>query len=141
MRISDWSSDVCSSDLKALIEQLASKRDDLASRLAEQKLELDKATQIAAQHQKLSTDRQETVERLTKQNQERTSRISKLEAEHVVLEQRQARLNEEMIKAEDQVDLIKDILLGSEERRVGKEGVSRCRSRWSPYHSKKNKNR
>src|SRR3546814_11772715 len=25
----------------------------------------------------------------------------------------------------------------SEERRVGKECVSRCRSRWSPYHSKK----
>src|SRR3546814_11643949 len=23
---------------------------------------------------------------------------------------------------------------GSEERRVGKEGVSTCRSRWSPYH-------
>src|SRR3546814_15689898 len=28
----------------------------------------------------------------------------------------------------------------SEERRVGKECVSTCRSRWSPYHSKK-KNR
>src|SRR3546814_11841189 len=27
----------------------------------------------------------------------------------------------------------------SEERRVGKECVSTCRSRWSPYHSKKNK--
>src|SRR3546814_15118522 len=27
----------------------------------------------------------------------------------------------------------------SEERRVGKECVSKCRSRWSPYHSKKNK--
>src|SRR3546814_19038550 len=26
----------------------------------------------------------------------------------------------------------------SEERRVGKECVSSCRSRWSPYHSKKN---
>src|SRR3546814_13070472 len=25
----------------------------------------------------------------------------------------------------------------SEERRVGKERVSTCRSRWSPYHSKK----
>src|SRR3546814_13201574 len=25
----------------------------------------------------------------------------------------------------------------SEERRVGKEGVSKCRSRWSPYHLKK----
>src|SRR3546814_20231354 len=27
----------------------------------------------------------------------------------------------------------------SEERRVGKEGVSTCRSWWSPYPSKKNK--
>src|SRR3546814_407966 len=25
-------------------------------------------------------------------------------------------------------------LMSSEERRVGKEGVSTCRSRWSPYH-------
>src|SRR3546814_19870145 len=29
----------------------------------------------------------------------------------------------------------------SEERRVGKECVSTCRSRWSPYHSKKKKNK
>src|SRR3546814_18317492 len=28
----------------------------------------------------------------------------------------------------------------SEERRVGKECVSTCRSRWSPYHYKKNMN-
>src|SRR3546814_20247133 len=27
----------------------------------------------------------------------------------------------------------------SEERRVGKEGVSTCRSRWSPYHKKTKK--
>src|SRR3546814_11827056 len=27
-----------------------------------------------------------------------------------------------------------DKALRSEERRVGKEGVSTCRSRWSPYH-------
>src|SRR3546814_15014037 len=27
----------------------------------------------------------------------------------------------------------------SEERRVGKECVSRCKSRWSPYHTKKKK--
>src|SRR3546814_17833614 len=26
------------------------------------------------------------------------------------------------------------VVLRSEERRVGKEGVSTCRSRWSPYH-------
>src|SRR3546814_19014490 len=29
--------------------------------------------------------------------------------------------------------------LRSDERRVGKECVSRCRYRWSPYHSKKPK--
>src|SRR3546814_21185992 len=29
----------------------------------------------------------------------------------------------------------------TEERRVGKECVSTCRSRWSPYHEKKNKNK
>src|SRR3546814_19502091 len=29
----------------------------------------------------------------------------------------------------------------SEERRVGKECVSTCRSRWSPYHEKKKANR
>src|SRR3546814_16861239 len=29
--------------------------------------------------------------------------------------------------------------LRSDERRVGKECVSTCRSRWSPYHSKKKK--
>src|SRR3546814_11961189 len=27
----------------------------------------------------------------------------------------------------------------SEERRVGHDGVSTCRSRWSPYYSKKNR--
>src|SRR3546814_3688911 len=33
---------------------------------------------------------------------------------------------------------IEDVLVGrSEERRVGKECVSKCRSRWSPYHSNK----
>src|SRR3546814_20033620 len=29
-------------------------------------------------------------------------------------------------------------IVRSEERRVGKECVSTCRSRWSPYHKKKN---
>src|SRR3546814_13066674 len=31
-------------------------------------------------------------------------------------------------------------LARSEERRVGKECVSTCRSRWAPYHKKKQKN-
>src|SRR3546814_18609906 len=32
------------------------------------------------------------------------------------------------------------VLVRSEERRVGKECVSTCRSRWSPYHYKKKNN-
>src|SRR3546814_13848454 len=32
-----------------------------------------------------------------------------------------------------------EVLKRSEERRVGNECVSTCRSRWSPYHSKKKK--
>src|SRR3546814_11641791 len=34
-----------------------------------------------------------------------------------------------------------EIYLRSEERRVGKECVSTCSSRWSPYNSKNNKHR
>src|SRR3546814_13161898 len=38
-------------------------------------------------------------------------------------------------------DVIEKIASGrSEERRVGKECVSTCRSTWSPYHSKKKSN-
>src|SRR3546814_14403318 len=33
--------------------------------------------------------------------------------------------------------LLTELVTSSEERRVGKECVSTCRSRWSPYHSKK----
>src|SRR3546814_14699064 len=33
----------------------------------------------------------------------------------------------------------RNLAIRSEERRVGKECVSTCRSRWSPYHEKKKK--
>src|SRR3546814_19345369 len=43
---------------------------------------------------------------------------------------------------EDQVTYpLTTAMLRSEERRVGKECVSTCRSRWSPYHKKKKANR
>src|SRR3546814_11876930 len=42
--------------------------------------------------------------------------------------------------AGDGLDLTTRLVIDrSEERRVGKECVSTCRSRWSPYHSKKKK--
>src|SRR3546814_12983798 len=40
----------------------------------------------------------------------------------------------EMLAAVDRDRLPDEIIARSEERRVGKECVSTCRSRWSPYH-------
>src|SRR3546814_20819024 len=63
---------------------------------------------------------------------------------------RHARLKMAVLIPEREIDLVLGIVLErqllaiqtaarSEERRVGKECVSKCRSRWSPYHYKKNK--
>src|SRR3546814_20708271 len=38
------------------------------------------------------------------------------------------------VSAASGIDLARHLLIRSEERRVGKECVSTCRSRWSPYH-------
>ena len=41
----------------------------------------------------------------------------------------------ELIRHQDgQIEAAMDVKPGSEERRVGKECVTTCRSRWSPYH-------
>src|SRR3546814_9380240 len=82
MRISDWSSDVCSSDLERTSEDSAS----------------------------ISGIGQSPVDQL----------LALLETEYVVL---LTRLSAH-VRSPDR----------SEERRVGKECVSTCRSRWSPYH-------
>ena len=41
---------------------------------------------------------------------------------------------ENVVSKVDGVESVKVNLLRSEERRVGKECASMCRSRWSPYH-------
>src|SRR3546814_15485853 len=41
--------------------------------------------------------------------------------------------------AASEVDVLHPQAARSEERRVGKEGVRKCRSWWAPYHSKKKK--
>src|SRR3546814_15905264 len=89
MRISDWSSDVCSSDLLCYYGHLLGLKDDLTA--AEN---LVYATALANKP---------------------ISHAAVLEALH------QSGLQGRR----------------SEERRVGKECVGTCRSRWSPYHSKK----
>src|SRR3546814_20989961 len=99
MRISDWSSDVCSSDLvKAVVT-----RDDFADRSDALR---DILVNIMAREKALYEGHAVAAVAAT------TPAVA-----------RQA------------LKLIKiDYEVRSEERRVGKECVSTCRSRWSPYH-------
>src|SRR3546814_9051475 len=111
MRISDWSSDVCSSDLGfeivAACQQLG--RDiDLARTDFEQELQ-----QVGDQRAFLAEPGFTLVERNGK-----VSAIDlKIEGEPMPIEEFAPRRDDR-----------------SEERRVGKECVSTCRSRWSPDH-------
>src|SRR3546814_5504257 len=84
MRISDWSSDVCSSDL--------------------------------------ITERKESEEKLREAEQHLSDALA-LAPDGVALYDE----NERLV-------ICNKSYARSEERRVGKECVSTCRSRWSPYH-------
>src|SRR3546814_13979470 len=97
MRISDWSSDVCSSDLEGF--------DD-----------------CRYQFHRLSPYPVENYKLLLTLAMARLLQLlaSPLKATHSSLSM-----------SEPTTDRAK---LRSEERRVGKECVSTCRSRWSPYH-------
>src|SRR3546814_17998826 len=108
MRISDWSSDVCSSDLgpSALLAkpQLRDKT-GITRRIFTLEI-IKQAAAIVDHHQKTTT-------------------------RMIVL-----RMSLEMIgQVLDALGQDRDLdFRRSEERRVGKGGVSSCRSRWSPVH-------
>src|SRR3546814_14613851 len=105
MRISDWSSDVCSSDLDAGLDKasLACTSD----RLTVLSLGVRPCTGRLCSHRFLSsTHCHDCGIRLRMQG-----RVGGCKNPNSVTR--------------------------SEERRVGKEGVSTCRSRWTPYHYKK----
>src|SRR3546814_17267443 len=111
MRISDWSSDVCSSDLLAAADPRFLRMTERACIFGEPRLVV-----IRAEHQL----------------DHRGHRRALLRAEPRVVQQfgKGARLP---LGGEREIPSIAD-RLRSEERRVGKECVSTCRSRWSPYH-------
>lgn len=119
-------------DYYAQAQKLTLERDEQTKQVAQHQADSEKAAQQAAEQEKLAADRHTQIQKLTqerdeqaklavqhkaeldkvsKQNQERAARIVQLENEHNELGQRQARLNQEMIKAEAQIDLIKDVLL------------------------------
>src|SRR3546814_3759332 len=93
MRISDWSSDVCSSDLAGDAD-LAAGRHRLLVGAGGVEDDGPRASPLHGQR---------PVDLL-------------------------------VVGVEEQQERVVDDALRSEERRVGKECVSTCRSRWSPYH-------
>src|SRR3546814_16149165 len=98
MRISDWSSDVCSSDLAYHSFQFHScNNPDITH--------LDKIVQ---------------------------STIRSVQAVDSISPTLQLKKRTRVL--DDQSYGEHQLLVRSEERRVGKECVSKCRSRWSPYH-------
>src|SRR3546814_3819762 len=92
MRISDWSSDVCSSDL------LVAARDAARSGVALVVTATGLAFALGQRLDRASLEQR----RLVDEDQAASGRARRV--------------------------------IRSEERRVGKECVSTCRSRWSPYH-------
>src|SRR3546814_17322242 len=105
MRISDWSSDVCSSDL--LIELIGAEQD--AEREA-----IKLVTQAEA-------EKKAAIERAAADNASADAATYRYEVDA----EGQRAINEAANLRSD---------ARSEERRVGKECVSTCRSRWSPSH-------
>src|SRR3546814_14784146 len=103
MRISDWSSDVCSSDL-----QLTVVKKLVASLNADARI-------LACDHGKVPLD---TILDTGLFDEEKAARHPLWAKELYGYASHQPETR-------------------SEERRVGKECVSTCRSRWSPYHKKK----
>src|SRR3546814_20009366 len=118
MRISDWSSDVCSSDLQvaALRRRLHRVIADLVPALG---MRADRGT--AGARQQLGAEADAKERRAAFQHLRDEVDFLADEGQVVVVGANRA--------AEDHAS--------SEESRVGKECVSTCRSRWEPSHKKK----
>src|SRR3546814_15295766 len=151
MRISDWSSDVCSSDLGRLVPllQIAAVEQDTAGvGRVQPGQQLDQGglagAVLADQRQRLAwTDVQ--VDVLQRRGVGAgVGEADVLEADAVAgvraLDRRALRGGHRGFQVFVQRRQVQVVLVHrSEERRVGKECVSTCRSRWSPYTKKTKK--
>src|SRR3546814_14512120 len=101
MRISDWSSDVCSSDLTGAFFFLINGPEIMSKLAGESESNLRKAFEEA------------------EKNAPSIIFIDEIDS---------------IAPKREKVSKKTKTVFRSEERRVGKECVSTCRSRWSPYH-------
>src|SRR3546814_14349621 len=114
MRISDWSSDVCSSDLEYNADRLTQILTDVA--------EIIGANILNIARQDYDPQGASVTILISEQPV-----IDKADAKGVISDAVVAHLDKSHITVHTYPER-------SEERRVGKECVSTCRSRWSLYH-------
>ena len=93
------------------LQQATKARDEQAKLAAERQAQLQQTAQARDEQAKLAADRQAETERCHQAKQAQAARISRLESEREALARRQERTDQEMSKAEIQIELIKDLLL------------------------------
>src|SRR3546814_13275491 len=111
MRISDWSSDVCSSDLAQIFDFEQNPPSVKWQQINTPEFRLIYPTSLLKEAQSIANLLDTSVNSISRSLRTKPRKIP------IILQNR------------------------SEERRVGKECVSTCRSRWWPYHKTKNKNK
>src|SRR3546814_15237889 len=130
MRISDWSSDVCSSDLRRGLAFGIERYDAIGARIADRIAEDGRTVgpRIGARQQ---FGHAVAVEDVIAKHERGWFAVHKVSADRIGLgKPARLRLNGVMQRHAPLAAVAKR----SAERRVGKECVSTCRSRWSPYH-------
>src|SRR3546814_14267738 len=134
MRIRDWSSDVCSSDLVVnyLFAVFLGEGTALARRDEGEDL-LRGAAELHAERR--DDERPIDEDRMRHHRVDEGVVVETFVAEAEVREGRSLFAQQRTRGDAGAPDkLLKQCARRSEERRVGKECVSTCRSRWSPYH-------
>jgi len=95
----------------AQLEQLTIAQDEQAVRVQEQQLQIEQLSAARNELNRLAEERQAECNSLKIRLQETENNKAMLESQLAELEHRQQLMNEEMVKAEGQIDLIKDLLL------------------------------
>src|SRR3546814_7115401 len=140
MRISDWSSDVCSSDL--ILEKVALIRRTGISCVPVDPLHEPRMTQFAREgvrytaqaFQQMLASRRRVILLATLREMEATLTDAAIAMFGALMGRAHLRARKRL---EQGIAISGREGRRSEERRVGNECVSTCRSRWSPYHYKK----
>src|SRR3546814_12304040 len=134
MRISDWSSDVCSSDLEGKLPEDESGVDVALIWNIVRKAVIDMKGFEVVEEVVLSTFSFAKY-LMWKDLSDRTAELKESPfVAHLIDTPRDPYEGSAEFMKPSEIDGKFDPSERSEERRVGKECVSTCRSRWSPYH-------